>query len=132
MADEKTSKHYQETIADIEIENFEFADGLKDLVRKHQATSKVAYAKAGRELHKSQIKGGEGKGKAFAIRNDRWKLICESIIAKHPAKNNSEIARLMPKEIAKVNHPDDETGRTLNHRTLRRLVGEWRSPQIKP
>ena len=125
MADAKTSQRYQETIADIEIEHFAFADGLKALVREHQATSKVAYAKAGRELNKNQKKGGKARAASKAERNARWKIICLDIKEKNPNKKIKEITRLLLERIAEGKHPDDETKRIPEFDRMRKLVGEF-------
>ena len=126
MADQKTSKtsrYYKETIADIEIEHFEFAQELKKAVHKHQATTKVAFAKSGREMHENPKKGGDAKAAKIAERDARWKIITLEIKRNNTDMKIKEITGLLLKEIAKRNHPDD--GRIPTEPTMQKLVGKW-------
>ena len=129
MADPNTSKRFRDTISELEIKYFQFAQGLKDLVHTHRATTIVADLGTGIKQRAGAIKGGKERGKSFAQRDNRWKQKYEVINAKHPDKNASDIARILLKYIEQENKRDDapdDPGHIPSFRTMRRMVSGWR------
>lgn len=127
MADAKTSQRFEDAIALIEIGYpFEVVEAFKGLAQNFKVTTLVAKIGTGAKLHAAGIAGSDERGRTIAARHERWKREHFDTIKKRRDKNDSEIARILLKKIAKDNHPDDETGCIPKFDRMRRLVAKWR------